>query len=67
MFESLGLFKCPLTSYNDEVLNNFINMSLHIFFSLKLYYMMQSMVLSIDFLELKIKKISLTFFYMFKN
>ena len=62
MFESLGLFKCPLTSYNDEVLNNFINMSLHIFFSLKLYYMMQSMVLSIDFLELKIKKISLTFF-----
>ena len=33
IFEGLGRFKCPLTTYNDEVLNNFITMSLHILFS----------------------------------
>ena len=34
MFEDLGLFKCPLTTYNDEVLNSFISMSLHELISL---------------------------------
>ena len=43
MFEGLGLFKRPLTTYNNEVPNNLINMSFHMFFSWKLYYMMQSM------------------------
>ena len=44
IFEGLGFFKHLLTSYNDEILNSFINMSLYMFFSLKLHYMMQSMV-----------------------
>ena len=35
-----GFFKCPLTSYNDEGLNNFINMSLHMFISISFYYML---------------------------
>ena len=44
MFRGLGLFKRPLTTYNDEVLISFINMSSHIFFSLKLYSLMQCTV-----------------------
>jgi hypothetical protein len=44
MFEGLGLFKYPPTTYNDEVLNGFINMSLHMFFSLELFHMMHNMV-----------------------
>ena len=39
-FEGLGLFKRPLTTYTNVVLNNFINMSLHMFLSLQLYRMM---------------------------
>ena len=46
MFESLGLFKCPLILYNTIVLNSFLNMSLHKFFLLKLYSMMQNIVSS---------------------
>ena len=33
MLEGLRLFKRPLTTYNNEVLNNLINMSLHMLFS----------------------------------
>jgi hypothetical protein len=47
MFEGSGLFKCPLTTYNNEVLNNLTNMSIHMLFSLKLYYILRDMVLSI--------------------
>ena len=53
IFKGLGLFKNPLMTNNDEVLNNFINMSLHMFFSSKLYYMMQSMVPSTHLLLFK--------------
>ena len=49
MFEGLGLFKRPLTTYNDEVLNSYINMSLLMLFSTKLYYRMPSMVPSTQF------------------
>ena len=44
MFDGLGLFKHPLTTYNNEVLNVFLNMSLHVLFSWKVYYMMQIVV-----------------------
>lgn len=36
--KAYGFLKRPLTSYNDEVLNKFINMSLHMYISIKLYY-----------------------------
>jgi hypothetical protein len=31
MFEGLGLFKHPPTTYNNEVLNSLLNISLHMF------------------------------------
>lgn len=38
-FEGLRLFELPLTTYNDEVLSRFTDVSLHMFISFKLYYM----------------------------
>jgi hypothetical protein len=44
VFDGLGLFKHTLTTYNDEVLKSFINMSSPKLVSTKLYYGMPSMV-----------------------
>ena len=49
VFDGSGLLKRPLTTYNDEVLNSFINMSLPMLFSTKLYYGMPNMVPSTHF------------------
>jgi hypothetical protein len=49
VFDGLGLFKHTLTTYNDEVLKSFINMSSPKLVSTKLYYGMPSMVPSTHF------------------
>jgi hypothetical protein len=38
MFEGLGLFKCSLRTYNDEVLTSFKNTSLHKFFFIEVIF-----------------------------
>ena len=43
----LRTFQTPITNKQRRVLNSFTNMSIHLLFSLKLYYMMRNMVLSI--------------------
>ena len=58
IFEGLGQIKRPLRTYNNEVLDTFINISLHVFFSLSLYYVMPSTVPSVHLLEERKKSTS---------